>query len=188
MSPLVDQSPVVPMSPLWTRPLRRGPRPDFPVDFVRPGLTYSIARSVERTIVRHAVGTVALEVGGLLLGEVYETDGGYYVYVSDALEARYTQASAVSLMFTGQTWIDLMDRRAGFPDRRTVGWYHSHPGMGVFFSGADSFAHGAFFGDEPWYVALVIDPIVMRLGAFVWDDDRVHTLRGLSAASQFRPQ
>jgi proteasome lid subunit RPN8/RPN11 len=49
-----------------------------------------------------------------------------------------------------------------------VGWYHSHPGLGVFLSEQDRFIHKSFFGDEPWYIAVVFDPASGERGVFVW--------------------
>jgi len=39
-----------------------------------------------------------------------------------------------------------------------VGWYHSHPNLGVFFSGIDRATQSAFF-NYPYALGLVIDPI-----------------------------
>lgn len=46
-----------------------------------------------------------------------------------------------------------------------VGWYHSHPHMGVFFSGQDKAVHRIVF-DQPWHIALVVDPSTARRGLF----------------------
>ena len=39
-----------------------------------------------------------------------------------------------------------------------TGWYHSHPNLGVFFSGVDRATQRAFF-NQPYALGLVIDPI-----------------------------
>ncbi len=52
-----------------------------------------------------------------------------------------------------------------FPDHRIVGWYHTHPGHGVFLSKLDIFAHESFFG-LPWQTALVYDPRNGEEGVF----------------------
>lgn len=43
------------------------------------------------------------------------------------------------------------------PERAAVGWFHSHPGLGVAPSGKDVFLHTRFFPEE-WQVALIADP------------------------------
>jgi proteasome lid subunit RPN8/RPN11 len=41
--------------------------------------------------------------------------------------------------------------------RIIVGWYHSHPKLGAFFSGTDRATQRAFF-NHPYSVGLVVDP------------------------------
>jgi len=52
-------------------------------------------------------------------------------------------------------------------DSLVLGWYHSHPGLGLFLSGYDRRLHAQIFGHEPWSVALVIDAIA-DTRAFFW--------------------
>jgi hypothetical protein len=55
------------------------------------------------------------------------------------------------------------------PTRRILGWYHTHPGFGIFLSDMDMFIHGNFF-NLPWQVALVYDPHSGEEGLFLWKD------------------
>jgi proteasome lid subunit RPN8/RPN11 len=57
-----------------------------------------------------------------------------------------------------------------YPDKQIVGWYHTHPGMGVFLSPYDTWLHHHFF-PEPWQVALVIDPHSATGGFFIRQAD-----------------
>lgn len=132
-----------------------------------------LAESPLRTIVAHSVRHPEREVGGVVLGEVYEEDGRFLVLVEDVCEARHTVADCLSLTFTGETWLDIMRGRRKRREAKTLGWYHSHPGLGVFMSSMDEFSHQSFFGDRPWYVALVIDPLSGDLGAFTWEHGRL---------------
>jgi hypothetical protein len=59
-----------------------------------------------------------------------------------------------------------MDTR--YPNDRIVGWYHSHPGFGIFLSEMDQFIHDNFF-NEAWQIAYVDDPIDGDRGVFVWE-------------------
>jgi hypothetical protein len=52
-----------------------------------------------------------------------------------------------------------------------VGWYHTHPGWGVFLSGPDSFICRNFF-NRPLDLALVIDPCRQDRGFFQWTGGR----------------
>jgi hypothetical protein len=124
------------------------------------------------------------ERGGMLVGEVYQRPGGaWLVEVSDFTVSEDTLSSAVQLIHTFETWRkNRAAQRERFPDKRVVGWYHTHlvdampPDVDgepdearttkLFFSTQDAFMHRKFFPD-PWYVALVLDP---EGGArfFVW--------------------
>ena len=59
-----------------------------------------------------------------------------------------------------------------YPARRIVGWYHTHPGLDVFFSKKDCHIHDNFF-KEPWHVALVIDPKSEQGGFFIWNQGQI---------------
>jgi proteasome lid subunit RPN8/RPN11 len=49
-----------------------------------------------------------------------------------------------------------------------VGWYHTHPGFGIFLSGMDLFIHQNFF-TQLWHVAFVLDPRARTSGFFTWN-------------------
>ena len=132
-------------------------------------LRFRFVRKALRKMRRHASSLLSDEVGGILLGKVYRHRGVYRVVVEETLAARLTVSSPVHLTFTAATWIDLIIRRARHPGAVTVGWYHTHPSMGIFLSGSDLFLHRSFFGHEPWYLAAVIDPVSEEEGIFAWD-------------------
>jgi proteasome lid subunit RPN8/RPN11 len=72
----------------------------------------------------------ALETGGALVGHLYRDPAARAVFaiVTDQLPARHTEASAVRLRFTSDTWSDL-HRTIDARGRHEVvlGWWHSHP-------------------------------------------------------------
>jgi len=55
-------------------------------------------------------------------------------------------------------------------DEKIVGWFHTHPRMGVFLSHYDTFLHRNFF-PEPWQVALVVEPFSSVAGFFIRQAD-----------------
>jgi proteasome lid subunit RPN8/RPN11 len=105
------------------------------------------------------VGASRLERGGLLLGEPFGTDGGdpriVLVEVRAAIPSREDDATALSLRMHDGVWDAARD--ALRPGEVVVGWYHSHPGIGAFFSATDRRTQAGFFR-EPWSLAWVIDP------------------------------
>lgn len=113
------------------------------------------------------------EVGGVLIGRVYEEDGQYLVDVENILEAQHTIAGLTFLTFTDETWLDLLHRRHTYTDSLVTGWYHSHPGFGIFLSMSDQFIHHNFFSGNPWYLALVVDPSSDDWGVFTWENGEI---------------
>lgn len=121
----------------------------------------------------HAASAADIEVGGLLMGQVYKEVGGYVVDVQDVIDAQETVASSTSLTFTTASWMGINRQRLLKPDEAVVGWYHTHPGHGVYLSNTDVFLHRSFFGAQPWYLALVIDPQRLEWGAFRCDQNHI---------------
>ena len=112
----------------------------------------------------HAISSLKAEVGGALLGGVYRHEGKVYVQVESYLPARNADEQRARLTFTHETWKQLYDEREQkHPDLSIVGWYHTHPRMGVFFSSWDEWLHKNFF-PKPWQVALVVEPFTSAGG------------------------
>jgi proteasome lid subunit RPN8/RPN11 len=126
-----------------------------------------------RAMVRHACSDTTVELGGILLGyrcHAESNESFAAVVVTDVLEARHYHATRGSFKFTHDTWSDLTQRRSSYPPSTVVlGWYHTHPGWGIFLSGMDRFICDHFFTD-PAAVALVIDPVAQSFGWFHWSD------------------
>jgi len=157
---------LVELGHLWTRPVHKGiPAYIAPASRLRE-LSYQLDAKPEQTVCQHVFSCPSTEVGGLLAGSVHEESGSYFVSVSEALPAHHTEAAATHLTFTGDTWLGLIHHRRALAGSMIVGWYHSHPGVGVFLSPLDSFVHRSFFGDTPWYLALVMDSVSGERAAF----------------------
>ncbi len=124
----------------------------------------------------HAVSNTQVELGGVLLGrQAVDGHGRPMVVVTDSLRAEHYEATRGSFKFTHSTWSEITRRRARMNESLgIVGWYHTHPGWGVFLSGMDDFICQNFF-NGPLDVALVIDPCQGTRGWFQWDADRKQT-------------
>lgn len=100
-----------------------------------------------------------VEMGGLLIGSVHNLAGDadqFVIAVADFVQSVKYDSTGVSLRMDTDVW-ERARMKAG--DRQSViGWYHSHPNLGVFFSGTDRRTQRAFF-NHPHCVGLVIDPI-----------------------------
>lgn len=115
-------------------------------------------------VARHLSEDTGVECGGVLVGSV--RDGT--LLINSAIEARRAVGTATSLTFTHEAWDEVNDVMAReHPDEQMVGWYHSHPGVGIFMSEYDTFIQTNFFG-APWQVAYVVDPVRDESSFFGW--------------------
>ena len=74
------------------------------------------------------------------MGNTTTRKGGRFVLVTDSLRAQHYESTKGSFKFTHDTWQEITRQRDQFgPDVQMVGWYHTHPGWGVFLSGMDLF-------------------------------------------------
>ena len=120
----------------------------------------------------HGKSITSVEVCGVLVGNVYRDELGPYLYIAAAIRGDRASELSAQVTFTAETWSAIqavMDR--DHPDERIVGWYHTHPGFGVFLSGMDLFIQDHFF-NLPWQVALVYDPIGGDEGMFFWREGK----------------
>ena len=109
-----------------------------------------------------------------------QPDGRYVVHISDSIIAKYTRMQGASVTYTPESWRYVNDRLAEmYPNDEAVivGWYHTHPGFGIFLSGMDKFIHQNFF-TQIWHIAMVLDPLAQQSGFFCWD-------RGMSKVDKY---
>jgi proteasome lid subunit RPN8/RPN11 len=128
-----------------------------------------VALDALRDMEAHALSDARVELGGVLLGESCEDDRGMaFVVIADSLRARHYESTSGSFKFTHETWAEFTRQRAGMAaELQMVGWYHTHPNLGVFLSELDRFICEHFFS-RPSDVALVIDPCRQDRGFFQW--------------------
>jgi len=125
---------------------------------------------VRDAIYDHVFSSPDAEVGGFLLGSVGDDAKLRIAESRPAVAARMT---ATSVTFTQDDWADVLAHlERSEQEWRIVGWYHSHPGYGIFLSGFDLFIHQNFFA-HAGQVAHVVDPIGGRDGLFGWRDGQV---------------
>jgi proteasome lid subunit RPN8/RPN11 len=145
----------------------------FEVSGGHPALSVFVTQSAYVRVCVHAASEPEYEVGGILVGQWYaDADSdAQFIVVERALPARYTRQGSVYLTFTQESLVDLHAKiEEHFPSKRIVGWYHTHPHMGVFLSYYDTWLHHHFF-PEVWQVALVVDPHSATGGFFIRQAD-----------------
>jgi proteasome lid subunit RPN8/RPN11 len=139
---------------------------------LRPNVSVFVTRAAYIRICVHAC-SADVEVGGALIGEwcLDEQTGQEFIVVKHVLPARHTRQGSVYLTFTQNTIVDLHDQiDKRFEGEKIVGWFHTHPRMGIFLSHYDTFLHHNFF-PEPWQVALVVEPFSSVAGFFIRQAD-----------------
>jgi proteasome lid subunit RPN8/RPN11 len=139
---------------------------------LQPNVSVFVTRPAYIRICVHAC-SADVEVGGALIGDLCldEQTGEQFIVVKHVLPARHTRQGSVYLTFTQDTIVDLHDQiDQRFEGEKIVGWFHTHPRMGVFLSHYDTFLHHNFF-PEPWQVALVVEPFSSVAGFFIRQTD-----------------
>ncbi len=153
-----------------------------------------ITRSAMEAVQHIARTYVDTELGGMVIGHIYENaEGpGYIVEITDHVFAEGALASETELRFTFEAWqrqTTLL--REHYPGKRIVGWYHTHLDLvkktfyiiddgrrskytsALFFSQDDLFTHRQFFR-EKWYVAIVLNS-EGNLVFFQWEGNDIVT-------------
>lgn len=138
-----------------------------------PHIPVFVAQSAYLHAVEHAASDLEREVGGTLVGNwsIDAESRQQFILVEAALPARFTRQGSLYLTFTQDSLVDLhTEIDEHYPGKQIVGWYHTHPGMGIFLSPYDTWLHHHFF-PEPWQVALVIEPHSATGGFFIRQAD-----------------
>src|SRR2546422_4472108 len=137
-----------------------------------------ISADVAREIRQHSRSQSKTEVCGVLLGS--EAEG--LTSIEACISGENAAQGGAHVTFTQDTWEHIYKvKDRDFPDARIVGWYHSHPGFGVFLSDHDTFIHKNFFS-SPQQVAWVYDPHSDEEGCFGWVGRRLERLSQFSIA------
>jgi proteasome lid subunit RPN8/RPN11 len=141
----------------------------------RPLVRVFLSQSAYCRISLHSTSELDDEVGGALVGLwcLDRDSNEQFIVVQHMLPARHTRQGSVYLTFTQDTLVDFHEQiEKNYEGKRIVGWYHTHPRMGIFLSHFDTWLHNNFF-PEPWQVALVVEPHGSTAGFFIRRDDSV---------------
>lgn len=138
-----------------------------------PGLQIFVTQHAYTRICAHAASDMDNEVGGWLAGRWcrdYETKTEFVV-VEALLPAQQVRSGSTFLTFTHDSQVAMLAAlEERYAKKGVVGWYHTHPRMGVFLSGYDVWLHEHFF-PQPWQVALVVEPHSEVGGFFIRNKD-----------------
>jgi proteasome lid subunit RPN8/RPN11 len=138
------------------------------------GMQVFVTQPVFRAINQHANSDLDNEVGGWLAGRwCRDVDTkAEFVVVEALLPAQQVRSGSTFLTFTHDSQVAMLAAlEERYAKKGIVGWYHTHPRMGLFLSGYDTWLHEHFFPYH-WQVALVVDPHSHVGGFFVRDEKR----------------
>ncbi|MFN2134744.1 MAG: Mov34/MPN/PAD-1 family protein [Candidatus Promineifilaceae bacterium] len=151
-------------------------------------VTIVISQLALKQVDMHSRSDLQREVGGVLLGYAYHYDGGIYLDVRAAIPAVSADHGPVHFTFTADAWSQLHQDRAGrYPDLDMVGWFHTHPNLGVFYSSDDVVVHSAAF-TLPWHVGMVVDPLRKETAFFGWREGSLVPIAGFYERLELEPQ
>ena len=125
---------------------------------------------VYSTMHEHAIAALPNETGGFLLGRVAHDsrDGCWLVEIEEAVPVQPESQNPVHFTFTWRDVDRVRTYREGH-SKALIGWYHTHPQLGIFLSETDiERTHRVLFS-EPFQLALVFDPVARRAGYFFWE-------------------
>jgi proteasome lid subunit RPN8/RPN11 len=127
---------------------------------------------VARRIRQHGRSSMKAEVCGVLIGR----EKGRTTIITACIAGVNAAQGGAHVTFTQETWEHIYKvKDSEHPDDRIVGWYHSHPGFGVFLSDHDMFIQENFFA-SPQQIAWVYDPHSDEEGCFGWNNGKIEKL------------
>ena len=117
----------------------------------------SVSKEVLRKVEQHAKSRPEEEVLGFLIGRM-EDQAPSVLIVEDAISGE-TVSERYRVTMPKETIAKIADDIiTGRIKGNIVGWYHSHPGLGLFLSDHDIATQARLQQFSPYIVALVIDP------------------------------
>ena len=130
---------------------------------------------VARKIRQHARSSMKAEVCGVLIGSTEHER----MTVEACIAGINAAQGGAHVTFTQDTWEHIYKiKDKEYPEQKIVGWYHSHPGFGVFLSEHDLFIQQNFFSNVQ-QVAWVYDPHTDEEGCFGWVGGNIEKLSAI---------
>jgi len=130
---------------------------------------------VARKIRQHARTSMKAEVCGVLIGNTEHER----MTVEACIAGINAAQGGAHVTFTQDTWEHIYKiKDKEYPEQKIVGWYHSHPGFGVFLSEHDLFIQQNFFSNAQ-QVAWVYDPHTDEEGCFGWVNGNIEKLSAI---------
>lgn len=126
----------------------------------------AIARSVAKNLTGIGAGFDRIDRAGVLVGRRQSTTGGVLLLIEDMMDL-FTLTADLQCREAIASVADRIKHAVSsrYPELEVIGWYHTHPGFGVFASEADRDVHSALASLE-CEVLFIIDPIKNQASFF----------------------
>ena len=114
---------------------------------------------------KHAYHGAPGEIGGFLLGRPCIIGDDSVTWVMKAVPGNCVSSRGhvvIKSTTYDRAWTEMEQ-----DELIIVGWYHTHPGMGIFLSGTDVNTMSLHY-QKPYQIAVVIDPLSRNHGVFGW--------------------
>lgn len=111
----------------------------------------------------------------ILLGEIIKIRKKKLqtLLIDAVVRVKFADSSPASIKFTQKSWSYInKEIDSKYPNKKIVGWFHTHPNFGIFLSKYDLFIHENFF-NALWQIAYVLDPLRNEAGLFYWDKSKL---------------
>ncbi|MEL6671106.1 MAG: hypothetical protein AAFR61_02910 [Bacteroidota bacterium] len=115
------------------------------------------------------------EIGGFLLGRhQVNANQTYWVSLDRFVPIQSNHQGVYQIEFGTKAWLELDEVKDRYPNLQTIGWFHTHPGHGLFLSKPDLKIQEGFFR-KPYQLALEIDTLTEARGLdtaiFTWKEE-----------------
>lgn len=166
--PLSDEYYRVDLSDTW---------PDTAVEelFIHSAFAATINLEVQGSCDRmDKEGRVHPEIGGFLLGQFgrIEFSDAFRVTLDQYVPVKPEKNGAYEIEFGDEAQDELEKARDRFPNLKLVGWFHTHPGHGLFLSRPDQKIQRDWFR-KPYHIAMEVETLTPNfdMAFFTWKKD-----------------
>ncbi len=151
------------------------PKAEFPAQVFHEYRVH-MAREAFDAMMAHAGTTRDVEICGVLIGKVVRDERGPFLLIRSVIQGENANNYGAQVTFTQQTWNHINQvKDRDHPDDLIIGWYHTHPGFGIFLSAMDTFIQENFF-NGPHMVAMVVETKQNKIGCFAWKNGKCTAL------------
>src|SRR5262245_10183062 len=105
----------------------------IPADYPASLLVIFLRSEILHALRYFSISDQDLELGGVLVGKVAKASRRPFVEILDFIPASKGVSRRASFEFTNEAQKEIHAiKEERFPELRIVGWFHTHPGYGIF--------------------------------------------------------